>query len=189
LYWLFPRSGVRPSFAGARIFSKDARGRAYAPVFFVRRRVRRRQLAPAQKRGGWSAARRNLDWRLATPAPFAIRAHASWRSIAACIGRLSPPTQAPGLGFLGRAAWWGLPASPCPSPASSSQSGRNAARPGPGASRVPACEAGPRASHTDPVARYRPKQKPALFSAPAPIWLLHFANASRSAPHEQVIGI
>jgi hypothetical protein len=62
--------------------------------------------------------------------------------------------------FLGR----GLAASP--SPAGSLRSGRNAARSGPRASRVRACEARPRAPH-----------------------LPHFRIASRSAPHEQAIGI
>ena len=62
--------------------------------------------------------------------------------------------------FLGR----GLAASP--SPAGSLRSGRNAARSGPRASRVRGCEPRPRAPH-----------------------LPHFRIASRSAPHEQVIGI
>jgi hypothetical protein len=59
----------------------------------------------------------------------------------------------------------------------------------PVASRGFACEAKPQAPHTSGVCPVRPKQKPALFSAPAPVWLLHFKNASRSAPHEQVMGI
>jgi hypothetical protein len=58
----------------------------------------------------------------------------------------------------------------------------------PVASRSFACEAKPQAPHTGRIAPVPAQTKAGAVLRAGPVWLLHFKNASRSAPHEQVIG-
>ena len=139
-------------------------GRESSPVFFVRRRVRRftpvagaASCSPRTNPREWSAGRRvrrqlrALGEESAAPpgAPPALARNWQASTGSFCGSRARPEGVAlnPRSALPGTRARRRLAASPCPSPASSSQTGPNAGRAGPGAARGRACEARARGPH------------------------------------------
>jgi hypothetical protein len=129
--------------------------RSALPVLVSARDAPSLPFPSGHSRRGRSAGRRNVFdsclaaaslWRRGSRRPALHRR----RSLGEPFGRLQVPRSAlPGTRPRRR-----LTAPSSPSPASSSQSGLNAARSGPGASRVFACEAKPRAPRHRRVAPY-----------------------------------
>ena len=142
---------------GLHFFPRLHAGQASSPLFFAARGRRRLTSPSAQGEGdgapggatsSFHALRRGRVWRDAR----AVRrsTQTSLRRLGLFGGFASPACAAdtgPRSALPGTRAPRGLPGSPCPSPAGSLQSGPNAARSGPGASRVSACEAEPRGPH------------------------------------------
>jgi len=129
----------------------DKRGGARHRPYSLRRGVRRRPVFPFDKMPrGWSAG-----WRTSLPScrtSYDVRAPA---------GAPSRRFFTLGPRFLGRGKW------ASPSPASSSQSGRNAARSGPRASRGRGYEPRPQAPHR-PAVSHRPFAVRCRISGTAP---------------------